>query len=367
METQLVVDTNETQSFDDSEMNRPFFQILNVPRTHESFSGQSEAETIKFTETNVVTCNRNALGGINAYSRSRPVATATLNVENNTVKLVVGPYANISILSVNNIRKTVENEVIILNIGDKIKFCSNANAVFGELSSYELVGPPDYNISSVNTSNLTTNDSKAMSKEQMFSPKADGTSSRNTPNTLNAKKVKIKKLDLILIIPELEEELVLMDCITEETKYSDLWDIIKEQCELEDLPLGFSRESYFFYLNDGKSRVTKTQEKNKCVKQTKVVLKCRHKRKLQNDSSNNVDNQGTMMMANNNLSAKRIKKSTTTIIPDENNHRNDIGDNCVEAKPKSTTAAATTTTAAIPDENNHRNDIDDNWSRVSVA
>ena len=106
------------------------------------------------------------------------------------MKLVVGPYANISILSVNNIRKTVENEVIILNIGDKIKFCSNANAVFGELSSYELVGPPDYNISSVNTSNLTTNDSKAMSKEQMFSPKADGTSSRNTPNTLNAKKLK---------------------------------------------------------------------------------------------------------------------------------------------------------------------------------
>ena len=82
METQLVVDTNETQSFDDCEMNRPFFQILNEPRTHESFSGQSEAETIKFTETNVVTCNRNALGGINAYSRSRPVATATLNVEN---------------------------------------------------------------------------------------------------------------------------------------------------------------------------------------------------------------------------------------------------------------------------------------------
>ena len=84
----------------------------------------------------------------------------------------------------------------------------------------------------------------------MFSPKANGTSSRNTPNTLNAKKVKIKKLDLILIIPELEEELVLMDCITEETKYSDLWDIIKEQCELEDLPLGFSSESYFFYLNE---------------------------------------------------------------------------------------------------------------------
>ena len=91
----------------------------------------------------------------------------------------------------------------------------------------------------------------------------DATSSfRNTVSSSFKSSVSVKinekRYDLKIQFPETMENLVLPESISETTTYSEVWNLIAEEFDDEDLPPNFKAEDYCFFINA--SRITKTRE-----------------------------------------------------------------------------------------------------------
>ena len=57
------------------------------------------------------------------------------------------------------------------------------------------------------------------------------------------------------------ENLVLPESISETTTYSEVWNLIAEEFDDEDLPPNFTAEDYCFFINA--SRITKQDKRRK--------------------------------------------------------------------------------------------------------